>query len=143
MGCLLLLQPYQIGAVRQAGSEADKDHKVPWPELPHTKGLVKSKGNGCCGVIPVFMNRHDHLLLDGPLGKTEFGFEMLCSTVDDPFIGLMGNDFINLMEQSAEFSLARGSIRVENAQAAFRHRAFCKGVDPIPIHPHNSTTTVS
>src|SRR5512136_1399479 len=98
MGLSAALQPHQIGTVRQAGSKADKNHKNPRPELPLPKGLVKRERNGSGGVVPVLMNRHDHLILDCPARKVEFGFKMLCSAVDDPFIGLMGNDSVHLIE---------------------------------------------
>jgi hypothetical protein len=88
------------------------------------------------------MNRYDHLIFDRPIGKVEFGFKMLRSAVDDPFIGLMGDDSVNMIKQCTEFFFARRPIRVKNAQAAFRHSAFGESVDPIPIHPHESTVIV-
>lgn len=138
----MALQPHQIGAISQASSKADKNHKIPRVELPLSKGFVKSERNGCGGVVPILINRHDHLIHDCPTGKLEFGFEILCSAFDDPCIGLMGNDFVNMIEQCTEFFFARRSIRVKNAQAAFRHCAFGESVDPIPIHPHESTAIV-
>jgi hypothetical protein len=143
MVCVPVLQPYQIGAIRQAGSEADKNHEIPRMELPFSKGIVKSERNGCGGVVPILMNRHDHLIHDCPTGKVEFGFKMFCGAVDDPFIGLMGDDPVNMIEQRTEFFFARRPIGVKNAQAAFRHSAFGEGVDPIPIHPHESTAIAS
>jgi hypothetical protein len=143
MGLGEMLQPYQIGAISQASSKADENHQIPRPKLPLSEGLVKSEWNGCGGVVPILMNRHDHLILDCPTGKVEFGFKMLCSAVDDPFIGLMGDDSVNMMEQCTEFFFARRPIRIKNAQAAFCHRALGESVDPIPIHPHESTAIVS
>jgi len=60
------------------------------------------------------MNRHDHLILDCPIGKIEFGFEMLCGAFDDPCIGLMGNDSGDLMEQCPELFFACCSISLRN-----------------------------
>ena len=65
---IVTLQPHQIGAIGQAGSETDKDHEIPFLELPFPNGIIQSKRNGSRGVVSIFLNGNDHLILDCPFG---------------------------------------------------------------------------
>ena len=93
------LQSHKIGTISKPSSEADKNDKISCFKGAFPNGFIKRERDGGRGVVPIFLNGNDHLIFNGPVGKSELGFEILCSTFNDPCVGLMGNDFVNLIEQ--------------------------------------------
>ena len=94
----LFLQPQQVGAICQARPEADKNDKISLTKLAFPTGLIKGERNGSGRVVPIFFDRHNHLTLHRAIGEFQHGFEGLGGGSDDPYIGLMWYDLVDLME---------------------------------------------
>ena len=58
-----LSRPQQIGAKCQARSKADKNGKISPVGVVFPKGQIKGERKESGGVIPIFSNRYDQLIL--------------------------------------------------------------------------------
>jgi len=70
MGLSKALESHEIGPVGQAGAETDENDKLPCPELPFSKGLVKSEWNRRCELFPYLSIVTIILFLTVPSGRS-------------------------------------------------------------------------